>query len=264
MPLNDVKSAEISSLTYWRLIRELTLAQMKARYRRTFAGFIWVILSPIIMFGVQALVFKHFLKINLPNYGLFLFGGLLPWIFIINSLEMGVPSLFNAKNLLTAFRVEPFVILGGSILDNWINFLAAFFVVLVPALIVTREITIGLLFLPLAMLVLLAGVAGLAAFLAVLNIFYRDVRFLVHFILGLLSYLTPIFYPREFVSSQFAWIVELNPLFHLVEGVRACVYEFAPDRVLFSLLKALCVATIFIFLAVVYWNRRKNEFYHYL
>jgi ABC-type polysaccharide/polyol phosphate export permease len=59
---------------------------MKFRYRKTFAGFIWVILNPIMMFVVQSLVFKRFLKIEIPDSFVFLLGGLLLWIFITQTI----------------------------------------------------------------------------------------------------------------------------------------------------------------------------------
>ena len=78
-----------------RQLISLTFANMKARYRKTLAGFIWVILNPIILYSVQSIVFRKILKIDVPDYSLFLMGGLLPWIFITNTLEMSIPYLYN-------------------------------------------------------------------------------------------------------------------------------------------------------------------------
>lgn len=249
---------------HWKLIRTLTLAQIRARYRKAFAGFLWVILSPIIMFGAQSIVFKHVIQIKLPNYGGFLLGGLLPWIFIINSLEMGVPSLIRARQLLLAFKIEPAVLLGSSILDNWVNFMAAFLLVLVPNLILNHQLSAGLFFLPLATLTLLVGVTGLVAFLAMLNVFYRDIAFLVHFIVGVFFFLTPIAYPREFIPKDYQWAVAINPIFHMIQAVRECIYGYSPSRIFPALLKSALVAVCFLTLATAYWKKRRNEFYHYL
>ena len=72
----------------YTIISTLTFSEMKGRYRNTWAGFIWVIINPILMFSVQALVFKHILRLNMERYYLFLLGGLLPWIFISSTLNM--------------------------------------------------------------------------------------------------------------------------------------------------------------------------------
>lgn len=252
----------MSLAAYWRTIRTLTVSQMKARYRRTFAGFLWVLLSPIIIFSAQAIVFKNILRIDVPNYAVFLLGGLLPWVFIVNSLEMGVTSLTSARQLLVAFKVEPAVILGGSLLDNWLNFVAAFLLILAPTIALSGTISLGLLLLPFATLTLLAGMAGIVALLAMLNVFYRDMRFLVHFSIGVLFFLTPIFYPLALVPESFRWLAGLNPLYLLIQPVRECIYAFAPAHAFAALGKSAVVACVSLALAQTYWKKKRNEFYH--
>ncbi|MDR3607773.1 MAG: ABC transporter permease [Oligoflexia bacterium] len=250
--------------SYWTMTRTLTLSQMKARYRRTFAGFFWVIMNPTIMFSAQAIVFKSILKINMANYPIFLLGGLLPWIFITSSLDMGIPTLVNSRQLLVAFKVQPVVVLSSSLLDNWINFLAAFLLVLIPTLALSGVVSPGLLLLPFVVIVLLAGVAGVVGYLALLNVFYRDVRFLVHFIINVLFFLTPIFYPPQLIPENIRWLIDLNPLYLLIKPIRECIYAFSPGVFFPSFAKSIIVASLMLGLASYYWKKRKNEFYHYL
>ena len=82
----DEKPVMMNDLN-WQQIKVLTVANMKARYRKTMIGFFWVVLGPILMYSVQAFVFQKFLKLELHNYYLFLLGGLLPWIFITSSWD---------------------------------------------------------------------------------------------------------------------------------------------------------------------------------
>ena len=85
---------------FWVQVWELTVASLKSRYRKTFAGFLWVVLNPLMMFGVQSLVFKTFMKIQVPDYHLFLLGGLLPWIFFSSTIQMGTPIFVTQSHLL--------------------------------------------------------------------------------------------------------------------------------------------------------------------
>ncbi len=102
---------------YWEQIRDLTFASIKSRYRKTWAGFLWVILNPLLQFGVQSLVFKRFLKLDIPNYFLFLLGGLLPWIFFTSTVQMGTPIVVNQASLMKSFKINQWVILGALIYD---------------------------------------------------------------------------------------------------------------------------------------------------
>lgn len=237
---------------------------MSARYRRTLAGFLWVILNPIIMYTAQSLVFMHVLRIGIPDYGLFLLGGLLPWSFIVASLDMGIPALPNSKDLLVAFKMDPYVLTISTLLDNAINFLAAFIIVMLPLALFSRLEVTGLIFLPFAAIPLFIGTAGLVWLLSVVNIFYRDTRFVTHFVTNVLFFVTPIFYPRDFMPEPYRWIIDFNPVFALIEPVRLCIHQFSLQQFGMALAKSVLLAAGSVTVSLLYWRRRKNEFYYYL
>ena len=93
------------------LVYTITFAQLKSRYRKTVAGFLWVLLNPILTFCVQALIFKNVLKINIENYYLFLLAGIVPWIFITSSLSMTVSVFVANRPALMAFKIDPWIFL---------------------------------------------------------------------------------------------------------------------------------------------------------
>src|SRR5665647_1643549 len=97
---------------FWIQVKDLTVASLKSRYRKTWAGFVWVILNPLLMFGVQSLVFKRFLGLQIPDYYLFLLGGLLPWIFMSSTIQMGTPIFVTQAQLLRSFKINPMVLLA--------------------------------------------------------------------------------------------------------------------------------------------------------
>jgi len=249
---------------FWRQVKSLTLANMKARYRKTFAGLVWVVMNPIIMYSVQSFVFRKFLKLEIDNYSLFLLGGLLPWIFIVSTLDMCTPVLRNSGELLKAFKVNPLVIVLSQLLDNLFNFLLAFFILLVPFIIFSMKDFVGMLFLPVAFLQMVVGVCGMAWLLALLNVFYRDTKFVVQFFTSVFFFLTPIFYPVEFVPDKYRWAIEINPLYSMIAPFRCCLYNFELHKFLFWLAKGSLFSFIFIYLSYFYWSRKRNEFYHCL
>lgn len=247
-----------------RLTKELTTAQLKSRYRRTVAGFLWVVLSPILIYSVQAFIFKHVLQIQVPNYAIFLLGGLLPWVFFSSSLDMGIPVLTSSKHLLSVFRVPPAVLISSSILDNWINFIAAFLIILIPCLLLNTFSWSGLLMLPLALIVLLTGIGGIVFFASLFNVFYRDVKYVLHLGTNILFFLTPIFYPIEFIPEKFRFLASLNPLYILISPVRICIYSFSFEAFVPALFKAALVSLVLASIAKFYWRKRINELYHFL
>jgi lipopolysaccharide transport system permease protein len=249
---------------FWIQVLDLTLASLKARYRKTWAGFLWVILNPLLMFGVQSLVFKKFLRLDMPDYYLFLLGGLLPWIFFSTTVSMGTPLFVGQAQLLKSFKINPMVLLASQILDNFINFLASFVLILLPFYLTSGRDIWPLTLLPLAFFVLLLASMATTVTLGTLNVFFRDINFVVGFIFQLLFFLTPIFYPREFVPEEFRGFVDFNPVFYIIHPFRKLIYEGNLQGFFETLLEASAVTLIIGTIAVLTWRRKRNEFYRKL
>ncbi len=246
---------------YWIQVQELTLASVKSRYRRTFAGFVWVLANPILQFGVQSLVFKEFLRLNIPNYYLFLLGGLLPWIFIVSTLSMGTPVFVTNSHLLRSFKISPLVILCSQIMDNFINFMASVLLILTPIYLFSNQPAIHLLGIPLAIIPLLLTTGSVTVILSTLNVFYRDINFVIGFMMSLLFFLTPVFYPQNFVPDHYRWIINFNPFIYVIEPFRWLF--LSPSWYVFFvwLAKGCLVSICFVALSIFVWKRKQNEFY---
>jgi lipopolysaccharide transport system permease protein len=244
-------------------VQALTSANLKSRYRKTFAGFLWVVLNPLIMFGVQALVFSRVLRIQVDNYGLFLLSGLLPWIFMVQTLEMCTSIFVTAGPVLKSFRCDPMVYLVSQLLDNFVNFCAAFALVLIPLIVSGKIDSIGarISLLPLATLILLAGTFAMALLLANLQVFFRDTRFIVMFATGIAFFVTPVFYPRSFVPAGLLPLVELNPFYRLLEPFRVALYFHDFGMFLRSSAKGTLAALILLGLASWVWKRTRHAIY---
>lgn len=249
---------------YWIQIKELTLASVKSRYRKTWAGFLWVIMNPILMFGVQAVVFRKFLKMDMPDYFLFLLGGLLPWIFLTSTVQMGTPVFVVQAHLLRSFKINPWVVLGAQVMDSFFNFLVTFLIVLLPLYLWSDKSLLTLLLLPVALIPLLIGTLTVTITLSILNVFYRDINFVMGFLFSLLFFLTPIFYPREFVPESYQWLIDLNPFFYFIVPFRVLLYTNDVVALIPVFGKSLFVCAICTGIAIFVWKKKQNEFYRRL
>lgn len=249
---------------YWIQIKELTLASVKSRYRKTWTGFLWVILNPILMFGVQALVFKKFLKLEMPDYFLFLLGGLLPWIFLTSTIQMGTPVFVAQAQLLRSFKINPWVLLGAQVLDSFFNFLVTFLIILLPLYLFSDKSVLTLLLLPVAMIPLLVGTLCVTITLSILNVFYRDINFVMGFVFSLMFFITPIFYPREFVPEEYQWMITCNPIIYFIVPFRVLLYSNDVVALFPVMVKSILVCIIFIGIAFYVWKKKQNEFYRRL
>ncbi len=246
---------------FWIQTQDLTIASMKSRYRKTWAGFIWVVLNPLLMFGVQALVFRKFLRVDMPDYLLFLLGGLLPWIFFTTTIQMGTPVFVSQAQLLRSFKINPWVILAAQVMDGFINFVASFFLILLPFYLFYDRSVVLLALLPLALAPLLIGTLSITVSLSILNVFHRDINFVTGFLFSLLFFLTPIFYPREFIPEGYIWVAAFNPILYFIEPFRLVIHSGKLETFIPALLMSFAVALAFTAIGFLVWKRKQNDFY---
>jgi len=239
----------------------LTFLHLKARYRNTFAGLIWVVLSPIIIFGAQSLAFKVFLKLEIRDYPLFLLSNLLPWIFLTSSIQMCASLLEIKRTIVRSFQINPMIFVAAQVLDNFINFTLSFVILLVPCLFISEFEVIGLLYLIPALLIITTITFSFSTLAAILQIFHRDLKFVINFMLSVVFFITPIFYPLEYIPENWRFIVDFNPLYIALNPIHIALYNYDQSLLLMALVKALSLAVASVLLLNYLWKKKKNEFY---
>ena len=243
------------------IVKTITLAQMKSRYRKTFAGFLWVMLNPILTFGIQAIIFKHILKVNVEHYYLFLLSGVIPWIFITSTLNMTVNVFISNRPALMAFKIDPWVFLISLLLDNFINFLISFVLLIA---IVDKSIFQNIWIFPLALVAtsLMVMFTFFASFfLATLNVFFRDVQFVLSFALSLAFFVTPVFYDKSLLPIEIQKIIEFNPIYIFIKPFQNLLWKFNIQLFWESVLSALLVLVIGMVASLIYWRKKRDVLY---
>lgn len=217
------------------------------------------------MFGIQSIVFKKFLKINVPNYYLYLLSGLLPWIFLTQTLQMTASIFVYSSELLKSFRINPLVLVMSQVLDNLVNFIFAFVIIFIPVFFVSDVSNLhGLWFMPVNLILLILGTSFLAVFISMFNVFFRDTSFVLSFVISVVFFITPIFYPKEYIPEVYRWIVSLNPFYYFIEPFRISIVEFSLNNYLMSLMRGFGFLSMIMVTTIIYWRRKRNEFYYYL
>lgn len=243
------------------LVLTITKSTLKSRYRKTFAGFIWVVLSPIITFTVQALIFRHILRVDIQNYYLFLLSGVMPWIFITSTLSMTVTTFISQRSIMMAFKLDPWIFILAQAIDNLLNFIVSFVILLIinGELGVLYGIKIPLFFI--MTFFLFVAVFFFSFLLATLSVFMRDIQFILGFVLNLAYFVTPIFYPRELIPSHLQWIVDYNPFYILIKPFRDIFIDFSTEVFYQDFTASLILQLGIAALALIVWNRKKNDIY---
>ncbi|MBY0412920.1 MAG: ABC transporter permease [Bdellovibrionales bacterium] len=245
----------------FELVTTMTKATIKSRYRKTFAGFLWVILNPILTFSVQAVIFSHILKINMDNYFLFLLSGVIPWIFITTTITMTVGTYVASRPILMSFKLDPRILVLAQAIDNFFTFLVAFSILLIMNHDINVLSNLKIPMFILATIALTIGVFFISAMLATIHVFMRDTQFIVQFGLNLLYFITPVFYPKELVPSKYQWAIDFNPIYILIKPFQSIFWKYDPGLFLEDYLKAVALLAIIIIVNIVYWRRKKDALY---
>lgn len=244
-----------------RQTKALTLANLKTRYRNTWSGYLWVLLNPILIFGSQSYAFYYILKINIENHLLFLALGLLPWIFITSSTEMSAGILVNNRRLLKSLKISPLVFVFSQVIDNFINYISAFALILIPIAIVLTDHLFSFFLLVFPLISLFIFVCSLAFLCAQIQVFFRDLKFILNFLFQICFYITPIFYPRDFVPKSLAPILKFNFFAYILAPFQMLSKDFLYYDFAVKNAQAFLISILFLCASLILWRKKKNELY---
>ena len=193
------------------LIAALTGREMKGRYRGSILGFFWTFLNPLLLLLVYALVFSVYFRVKMENYAVFMFTGLLPWIFFSQSLNEGAGAISDGGSLVTKVLFPQQVLPAVKVAANFANYLLSLPILIGFLWYSGIPLTIyALAFVPVA-LVHIVFTYALVLLLAAANVFMRDTRQILANILTLWFFLCPVLYPLKQVPPAFRFLVKLNP-----------------------------------------------------
>jgi lipopolysaccharide transport system permease protein len=206
---------------YRALISALVSRELKARYRGSVLGFLWSMLNPFLLMLVYWLVFSIYMRYDMKNYHVFLFCGLLPWIWFSSSILEGCNSIMTGaslvKKVLFPAEVLPIVV----VISNLIHFFLALPILIAFILFSKIPFGLNLLAFPVVVAVQFIFTLALVLLLAALSVHYRDIQQILGNIITLWFFLSPIIYPLTNLPEGAAHhisLMKLNPIAHIMNG----------------------------------------------
>ncbi len=228
------------------LLQNLTNREVRGKYRRTALGQLWSLANPIAAILIYTFIFSFIFRLpaqvgdpsGLNNYALWLVCGLLPWLFFNRVLTLGTESLVANAGLIQKVYFPRIVLplsLANATFFTWLLEMG----VLVVALSLLGSFVLP--WLPLValfMMVFAVFAVGLSMIFSIINVYFRDLSYLLTIVLQFWFYLTPILYPVELVATQsdklggligtpitLLDIYSLNPVAGFIEIFRNLLYD---------------------------------------
>ena len=249
---------------YLFLLLNLTSADFRVRYRNMSLGVFWSLLNPIIMMGVLTFVFtKIFPNTTTPNYAVFILCGLVPYNFFSVSWISGTTSILSHGHLVKRLPFPREILPLAAVLSNLTHLLIQVVLLFSMLFLAGKTPNRYWLWLPVLWVLEVVFVTGLSLITSALNVFVRDMRYVVESANTVLFWLVPVFYSFEIIPQNYAGIYELNPVAALVLAMRNILLEAAaPPQ---SLLVKLALSSTAVLIAGwLVFRSLKGSFYDHL
>jgi len=210
---------------YRELMFFLTWRDVLVRYKQAVLGVAWAVLQPFLTMIVFTVVFNRILGVQSPSpdlpYAVFSFAGLLPWQYFAGALSRSSTSLVGSSGLLSKVffprLVIPFSAVLGGLVDLGISFLVLIGLMAAYGIVPTWHVV----FLPLFVLLAMVTALAVSLWLSALNVLYRDVAYVIPFMIQLWMFVSPVIYPISAIPEgplRVAFV--LNPMTGVIGGFR--------------------------------------------
>jgi len=214
------------------LLWHMTIRHLRGQYKQSVLGFAWAFVNPLSQMLILSFVFSKILRVSSEGepYPLFLFVGLVPWIFFSGALISATDAVVNASSLVTKVYFPREILPTAAVFTKLVDL--AFGMLILAGIMVYYGAPPGVtaLWFPVIFAIQLIFTLGLALPLAAMNLFFHDVRFLVGVALNLWFYLTPVLYPVDIIPEQYRWIFDINPMAIFIHAYRrVLLHGDAPD-----------------------------------
>jgi lipopolysaccharide transport system permease protein len=200
---------------YRELIRNLAAAELKNRYQNTSLGFLWSLISPLMMAFVLWFVFRRLFQQE-QNFAINLIVGIMMWRFFATGTSVCLQAIVSKSNLVTKVYIPRQILVLSCALSGLVGSLLEF-IVLVPIIFVLLgQVPWTLLLYPFFHVIFFLAIYGIGLILSSFYVYFRDLGQIWEVLIGILIYCSPIIYPMSVVPAYLVKYYMLNPITHFV------------------------------------------------
>lgn len=245
------------------LFTELVKRDFKKKYKRTYLGMVWSLLSPLLTLLVMRVVFTHFFGNNIEHYTTYLFCGNIVYAFFNDATNGGMCSLMDNSNTFSKINVPKYLFLFSRTVSSLINFGLTFAVFIIFCLIDGVAFSLAFLSLAYPILCLIIFNLGVGLILSALFVFFRDIQYLWGIFTMLLMYMSAIFYDETAFSPTVQKLFYANPVFVYIKYFRIAVIEGRLPSLEHHILALLYAVVVFLIGALIY-KKNNHKFLYYI
>ena len=247
-------------LKFKEMIKSFTIRELRTRYKGSFLGFLWTFVNPLLQLLVYSLVFPFILRVSEKNYTMFLFVALVPWGFFTNSVQGGCNLIVGNSSLVTKVYFPREILSITHTLSGLCNTIFSYMIVFPLLIIFKIPMTIHLVWLPLILIGQTILNLGLSLIVSSVNVFFRDLEYLVSVGLMAMYFLTPVMYNITILPGKYQKILMfLNPMAGYIILYRNIMYYGIMSRPLL-LIYTLVYSVVVFFIGYYVFQKLQRKF----
>jgi len=201
------------------------LHSMAKRYKRSVLGIAWTLLNPLLTMVVLTFVFSAAFGSSLQRYPVYLLTGIIFWQFFSQTTVQATHSLVWGSGLLKRVYMPRSIFVVAAAGSGLVNLIVSVMMLIIIMIIWRQPFFPTWWFLPLATLLLTMFTLGVGLFVSALAVQFTDVVDMYQVAIQILFWFTPIMYPKAVLPVEYAWAINANPMYHLLELFRAPLYN---------------------------------------
>lgn len=209
---------------YRELLKTNVQKEIRGKYKGAWLGILWSLLNPVLLLLVYSIIFPHILKIQIPNYTMYLCVALLPWTAFTTTIQQGSFSVVASGNIVKKVYFPREILPISVVTSGIVNFLITSIVMFLFLIFGGIGLSPYVLLFPLIVLLQYIIMLAITFILSALTVYARDLEHLVSIALMVLFYATPIVYTMDSIPSNLSWILNLNPMTHVITAYRDILY----------------------------------------
>ena len=249
---------------YRDLLKELVSRDLKLKYRRSFLGYLWSILNPLLVMIVMTIVFSAMFKRNIKNFPVYLLCGRMSFDFMQGATNAAMHSVTGNQALLKKTYIPKYIFTLAKVTSSMVDYALSFGALFIVMIATRCPFHWTLLLIPLMVAQLYIFSMGVGFLLAELHVFFRDVQYIYRAVTTAWMYLTPIFYPIENLPLSLQMFIKFcNPMYYYVTQLREMVlYGKVPEPRLFW--GGWIIAFVMLLLGLLAFQKNKDRFILYI
>ena len=244
---------------YRELLKSNVKKEIRGKYKGSILGVLWSFLNPLLQVLVYAIVFPYIMRMKTENYLQYLIVGIIPWTFFITVINQGMIAVRTNAGIIKKVYFPREILPISVALSGLVNFFISCIIILLFCIFGGVGISWHLVLLPVFAIIQFFFILGIVLALSAINIYIKDVEYIVQFFINMMFYATPILYSTTLFPERIRWILYVNPLTELIEAYRDIfMYHQLPG--LFPFLYLIGITIIVFFIGLTIFRKLEKGF----